>query len=159
MAAMRSARAAVFAFVPAAALAALAWGAGVPAPPAPRLVVLGTAQDGGLPHAACSCERCLRARSRPLSRLIEEEKVDVALLDGTFYSLDELPGRAVEKIGHPPITDTMDRLGPRLRAGKLRVLFTHLNHPNPALAPESAARRAIEARGFAVAADGQEIEL
>lgn len=31
----------------------------------PAIVVLGTAQDGGLPHASCSCERCARARDEP----------------------------------------------------------------------------------------------
>lgn len=29
----------------------------------PELVVLGTAQDGGLPHAGCLCENCKRARA------------------------------------------------------------------------------------------------
>lgn len=97
---------------------------------------------------------------RPLARLIEEEKVDVALLDGTFYSLDEsLPGRRVEQIGHPLIIDTLDRLEPWVKGGKGKVLFIHLNHSNPALEPESPARREIERRGFAVAAEGQEIAL
>lgn len=31
----------------------------------PRVRVLGIAQDGGLPHAACSCERCAAARKDP----------------------------------------------------------------------------------------------
>lgn len=96
---------------------------------------------------------------RPLARVIEEEKVDVALLDGTFYSLDELPGRRVEQIGHPLITDTLDRLEPWVKSGKGKALFIHLNHSNPALEPESPARREIERRGFAVAAEGQEIAL
>lgn len=96
---------------------------------------------------------------RPLVRVIEEEKVDVALLDGTFYSLEELPGRRVEQIGHPLITDTLDRLEPWVKSGKGQALFTHLNHSNPALEPESPARREIERRGFAVAAEGQEIGL
>jgi pyrroloquinoline quinone biosynthesis protein B len=97
--------------------------------------------------------------AKPLPEILDQERVDVALLDGTFYSLDELPGRAVEKIGHPLITATLDLLGPRVKAGKLRVLFTHLNHSNPALSPESAARKEIERRGFGVAADGLEIGL
>lgn len=85
--------------------------------------------------------------------------IDVALLDGTFYSSDELPGRAVRSIGHPLITTTMERLGPRVHSGELEVFFTHLNHSNPALEPGSAAQRAIEAAGFAVLAEGQQLPL
>src|SRR4029077_10514972 len=33
---------------------------------------------------------------------------DVALIDGTFFSAGELPGRDVSKIGHPLIVATMD---------------------------------------------------
>lgn len=85
--------------------------------------------------------------------------VDVALVDGTFYSADELPGRPPSSIGHPLIVDTMDLLAGAVAAGRLRVLFTHLNHSNPALDPASEAARAITARGFAVAAEGEEIAL
>ena len=100
-----------------------------------------------------------RAWPKPLPEVIAMEKIDVALLDGTFYSLDELPGRSVTAIGHPLITETMDLLESLVKAGRLRVAFTHLNHSNPALAPESPARKAIEARGFRVLVEGEEIEL
>ena len=98
-----------------------------------------------------------RAWTRPLPELLAG--VDEALLDGTFYSLDELPGRDVASIGHPLIADTMELLAPLVKSAGLRVAFTHLNHSNPALEPESAARKAIEARGFRVLAEGEEIGL
>ncbi len=85
--------------------------------------------------------------------------VDVALLDGSFYSSDELPGRPVSSIGHPLMGETMDRLEPLVQAGELRVYFTHLNHSNPALDPASPARAEIERRGFVVLADGDRIPL
>ena len=85
--------------------------------------------------------------------------VDVALLDGSFYSTAELPGRDVSSIGHPRIVDTMDLLAPLVGDGRLRVYFTHLNHSNPALDPASPERADIERRGFGVLADGQEIAL
>jgi len=94
---------------------------------------------------------------RPLPDVLRG--VDVALLDGTFDSRDELPDRDVTKIKHPLIESTMDLLAPLVRAGRLRVLFTHLNHSNPALDPASPARRRIEARGFGVLAEGDEIPL
>jgi pyrroloquinoline quinone biosynthesis protein B len=85
--------------------------------------------------------------------------VEVAILDGTFYSPAELPGRDVGAIGHPLVTRTMDLLQPLVDAGGLRVYFTHLNHSNPALDPISPERREIERRGFAVLEEGLEIAL
>jgi pyrroloquinoline quinone biosynthesis protein B len=96
---------------------------------------------------------------RPLTEVLTEEKVDYALLDATFYSPDELPDRDVTKIKHPLITDTMDLLGPLVKAGKLRVYFTHLNHSNPALEADGPARKAIESRGFRVLNEGEELGL
>jgi pyrroloquinoline quinone biosynthesis protein B len=86
-------------------------------------------------------------------------EVDVALVDGTFYSRDELPDREVSEIGHPLITDSLERFGEAVRAGRLRVVFTHLNHSNPALDPDGPERRAIERAGFRVLEDGEEIGL
>lgn len=97
------------------------------------------------------------AWDRPLPEALTG--VDVALLDATFYSPDELPGRRVEEIGHPLIPDTMDRLQAEVDAGRLEVRFIHLNHSNPALDPASEAAREIERRGYAVAAEGEEFGL
>jgi pyrroloquinoline quinone biosynthesis protein B len=87
------------------------------------------------------------------------EGVDVALVDATFYSAGELPGREVSEIGHPLVTDSLERFGDAVHAGRLRVHFIHLNHSNPALDPRSPERRAIEAAGFHVAEEGEEIPL
>ncbi len=95
--------------------------------------------------------------NRPIERVVAE--VDVAILDGSFYSTEELPGRDVSSIGHPLITDSMQRLEPLVRAGPVRVFFTHLNHSNPALDPAGAARAEIERRGFRVLAERQEFPL
>ena len=85
--------------------------------------------------------------------------VDVALVDGTFHSADELPGRALAEIPHPMIADSVHRFAPAVAAGRLRVLFTHLNHSNPALDRDGPERRALEAAGFAVLEEGQELPL
>lgn len=83
--------------------------------------------------------------------------VDVALVDGTFFSGDELPGRDLSAIGHPLIVDTMELLAdPEARPD---VRFIHLNHSNPALAADSDAAAEIRRRGFAVAHQGERIEL
>lgn len=96
---------------------------------------------------------------KPLPEVLAEEKVDYALLDATFYSPDELPDRDVTKIKHPLITQSMDLLEPLVKAGKLRVWFTHLNHSNPALDADGAARKAIEGRGFRVLEEGEELGI
>jgi pyrroloquinoline quinone biosynthesis protein B len=84
---------------------------------------------------------------------------DIALVDGTFFAADELPGRDVGTIGHPLMVVTMDRLRDPVRAGRLRVLFTHLNHSNRALDPAGPERQRIIDGGFAVAEDGQRLPL
>lgn len=100
-----------------------------------------------------------RAWQKPLLQVLADEKITVALLDGTFYSPDELPDRDVTKIKHPLITDSMDLLEPLIKARKLRAVFTHLNHSNPALDKNGTARKAIEARGFKVLEEGETIGL
>jgi len=44
-------------------------------------------------------------------------------------------------------------------SGEVEVLFTHLNHSNPALDPSSAEHAEILRRGFAVLAEGQRLDL
>src|SRR5262249_31347002 len=94
---------------------------------------------------------------KPLTEILDG--VDIALLDGTFYSAGELPGRKVASIGHPLIPETMDLLEPLVRKGRTRVFFTHLNHSNPALDPKSPERNAARRRGFEFAQEGQEFPL
>ena len=81
--------------------------------------------------------------------------VDIAVLDGSFYSGEELPARDLSAIGHPLIVDSMQRFESRVSEGKLRIYFTHLNHSNPALDPSSPERAEIERRGFRVLAEGE----
>jgi len=65
----------------------------------------------------------------------------------------------VTKIKHPLVTDSMELLGPLVKAGKVKVWFTHLNHSNPALDPNGEARKDIEAKGFRVLDETDEIGL
>jgi pyrroloquinoline quinone biosynthesis protein B len=77
-------------------------------------------------------------------------KMDVALLDATFFSADELPGRDLSEVPHPLATDTAERL-----AGvDCDMRLIHLNHTNPLLAsgPE---REWLAARGIAVGTFGE----
>ena len=73
----------------------------------------------------------------------EVRKVDLALLDGTFYSPEELTSRDLSSIGHPFIIDSVELLGNVVALGKSEVHFTHLNHSNLALDPEGEERNTL----------------
>lgn len=78
---------------------------------------------------------------------------DIALVDGCFWDSDELD--RFEAVPHPAITHSMDVLDP----AETDIYFTHLNHTNPVLEPESGERQQVEARGFHVAEQGDAFSL
>jgi pyrroloquinoline quinone biosynthesis protein B len=89
---------------------------------------------------------------------------DACLFDGTFWTSDELPrlglGTArAEDMAHLPLGGDHGSLAllAGLRVG--RKVFTHINNTNPVLVEGSPERRAVEAAGWEVAADGLEIDL
>lgn len=56
--------------------------------------------------------------------------VDIALIDGTFWSSNELSGRFQHEVPHPPVCLTLEMLEER-REDDPEILFIHLNHTNP----------------------------
>ena len=82
---------------------------------------------------------------------------DFSLLDGTFYDINELPGRDMSKIPHPFIVESMEVLEDI--SSKSEVYFIHLNHTNPALNRYSNAIRLIKSNGFNVAQRNQKFHL
>ena len=82
---------------------------------------------------------------------------DVAFLDGTFSSADEIPGRSLAEIPHPLVPETVARLSTGSGSSR-RVFFVHLNHTNPLLW-DGAAVRQLRAKGFGVASEGQRVPL
>lgn len=85
--------------------------------------------------------------------------VDVALLDGSFWSLDELPGRTVEDVPHPLMTQTMDALQSVVDRRQTRVVLTHLNNSNPALDEGGPQQQEVARRGFEIAREGMRFDL
>lgn len=69
----------------------------------------------------------------------------VALVDGTFFSSTELPGRNLAEIPHPLMTQTMNRL----QGTACEVVFIHLNHSNPVW-QEGTEQAEMAAKGFKV---------
>lgn len=81
--------------------------------------------------------------------------VDIAYLDATFYSGDELPGRDMSKIPHPTITHSMARFAGLPPEEKSKIRFIHMNHTNPAHDANSNAYKTIIDNGFNVAQQGE----
>jgi len=76
--------------------------------------------------------------------------VDIAIIDGTFYSSKEVSHRDINQVPHPRVVDACQRYAKIAE----RIIFTHLNHTNPLVDPESPERKNVEAMGFRVAEDG-----
>lgn len=87
------------------------------------------------------------------------EGVDVALLDASFWSGDEVPGRAEEEIPHPLVTRTMELLQDVADRKASRVVLTHLNNTNPALWEDGPQAAEVARRGFEIAREGMRFEL
>jgi hypothetical protein len=80
-------------------------------------------------------------------------KADVILMDGTFWSSDDLPRQ--NSIPHPPILESISRLGPRGEDDP-DIRFIHLNHSNRALSQIDVRE---DLMGWSIASEGDEIIL
>lgn len=80
-------------------------------------------------------------------------EADIAIVDGTFWNEEEID--RYEEVPHPVMKETMHKT----EEWDTEIYFTHLNHTNPALRPESEERKELEERGFGVVEEGQEFEI
>jgi pyrroloquinoline quinone biosynthesis protein B len=91
--------------------------------------------------------------------LAEIDACDVLLMDGTFWSDDELvrvqgSGQTAREMGHVPVQETLRRLeGVR----HPRKIFVHINNTNPMLDESGKQHQAVRAAGWEIALDGMEI--
>ena len=84
---------------------------------------------------------------------------DYALIDGSFYTANELPGRDMSEIPHPFIIESMAKFKSLSNNDKFKINFIHLNHTNPALTNNSNAQNQIKNTGFNIAQRGQAFKL
>ena len=84
---------------------------------------------------------------------------DYALLDGTFYSSNEIPHRDMSEIPHPFIIETMDLFENMNTRNREKIFFIHFNHSNPAIANSSSVSNLIRSRRFNVAKEGLKFTL
>ncbi|MFM7231583.1 MAG: MBL fold metallo-hydrolase [bacterium] len=80
-------------------------------------------------------------------------------LDGTFFDVNELPGRDMREIPHPFIVESLARFSTLDASDRGRVRFLHLNHTNRAAIPGSDERRRVERAGMHVAVEGERVTL
>ncbi len=86
----------------------------------------------------------------------EVKKVDVALVDATFYSDTELPGRNMSEVPHPFVAETMDIFKKTDKATRSKVTFIHMNHTNPLLWDHDTQQKVLK-QGYHIATQGEQL--
>ena len=89
---------------------------------------------------------------------LDKYDIDIALLDGTFWSGGELQGRDMRVVPHPTVEESLDRLGPK-ESEDPEILFIHLNHTNPLYDTGSEAYNRLKESGWAIGEEGQQIMI
>jgi len=80
--------------------------------------------------------------------IIDEVKsVDIAFLDATFFSEDELPNRTMSEVPHPLVTETIELFKSETAETKSKIHFIHFNHTNPLLF-DAAFQKQLKSNGF-----------
>ena len=95
-------------------------------------------------------------RWRDAERTLAE--VDLAFIDGTFFSADELD-RPLEEIPHPTVGESIAFFGGLPTAQRNKIHFLHFNHTNPLLQPEGEAHAMVHEAGMHLATQGQRFSL
>lgn len=88
---------------------------------------------------------------------------DAVLIDGTFWSDDELirlgiGSRTAAEMGHLAISGSEGSLERLARMPSRHRIYVHVNNTNPILLEDSPERRAVEEAGVVVGVDGMEVE-
>ena len=89
---------------------------------------------------------------------LSKYNIDIALLDGTFWSGGELQGRDMSVVPHPTIEESLQRLGSRKQIAP-DISFIHLNHTNPVYDETSTEHQEIVQLGWRLGEEGQKINL
>jgi pyrroloquinoline quinone biosynthesis protein B len=86
-------------------------------------------------------------------------EVDYAFIDATFYDEKEINNRDISEIPHPFVIESMALFNDLTSEEKGKIYFTHFNHTNPLLVPESEEYKEVVSKGFHIATFLQEFEL
>lgn len=86
----------------------------------------------------------------------EVKKADIALLDATFYSAEELPGQRMEEVPHPFVKETMELFSKENADTRAKIHFIHMNHTNPLLWDSTVQQNLLQA-GYKLAIQGMKL--
>ena len=76
----------------------------------------------------------------------------LCLIDATFGSMDEIPGRSIHEIPHPLVGDTLTRFAHL--TNHTEIVLTHINHSNALNDRQSDLTALALSLGFTIGADG-----
>ncbi len=83
--------------------------------------------------------------------IMKIKHVDYALVDGTFFSKEELSDFDITEVHHPFIDHSMEKFSILNTENRKKIYFIHLNHTNPAIYKSSSATNIIKSKRFNVA--------
>lgn len=118
-------------------------------------------REGGSDRVVTYVPGLARIDDELLERFARSE---LLLLDGTFWSEDELPGagigtRSASDMGHLPLSGAGGTLERLRHLDSTRKIFVHINNTNPILIEDSPERHAVIEAAFEVGRDGMLIDL
>lgn len=87
------------------------------------------------------------------------ESSDCILIDGTFWTNDELPAmgvgtRSALQMGHLPLSGEEGSLSKLAQLSTSRKILVHINNTNPIHIPDSPERKTVEDQGIEIGYDG-----
>ncbi len=86
----------------------------------------------------------------------EVKRVDVAMVDATFFDSTDLPGRNLASVPHPLVVETMRIFEKENKDTRAKVHFIHFNHTNPLLWDDEK-QKLVERSGFNFAKQGEKL--
>ena len=106
-----------------------------------------------------SWDETLQAHSCDTIReFLTKYEIDIALLDGTFWSGGELQGRDMSVVPHPTVEESLRRLGTR-KDSDPEIYFIHLNHTNPLYNATSDEYDQLKKSGWALGVECQQFTI
>jgi pyrroloquinoline quinone biosynthesis protein B len=108
---------------------------------------------------------CMPAVPELSDALIEEfDNANILLLDGTFWSDDELiriqgSGQTARQMGHVPVSGPEGTLVRLAQLRRPRKIYLHINNTNPMLNEAGPEYRQVRDAGWEIAEDGWQFDL
>tara|TARA_Y100000589_G_scaffold37950_1_gene31738 strand:+ start:20984 stop:21829 length:846 start_codon:yes stop_codon:yes gene_type:complete len=93
-----------------------------------------------------------------IRQFLSDLAIDIALIDGTFWSNNELKSRSQDVVPHPPIKQTLEMLGYK-QQGDPDIFFFHLNHTNPVYDEWSEEHTQVVEMGWKIGKQGMKFKL